>query len=205
MRKISGVLGSHLPAQPSILNTMGKSSKRKQQSRAATKTKQGRQHNTRPVVSDETTERISNALKDIVTQAGLYLESVSAHRAGGTRVIHVVLDLPWGPGGLDSDKLTEVSREISAKLDDVDLVEGAYTLEVSTPGADRQLTEPRHFSRAIGRRVRFQLIDDSRVTGRIDSVHDDKVNITTDAGERCLSLAEIVKAQVKVELSQPQN
>ena len=184
---------------------MGKSSKKKQQSRSAAQTKQARQQNTRPVVSDETTERISNALKDTVTQAGLYLESVSARRAGGTRIIHVVLDLPWGPGGLDSDKLTEVSREISAKLDDVDLVEGAYTLEVSTPGTDRQLTEPRHFSRAIGRLVRFQLTDESRITGRIESVHDDKVNISTDTTERCLSLAEIVKAQVKVELSQSKN
>lgn len=181
---------------------MGKSSNKKQQSRGAAKTKQ---QSTRLAVSDETTERISNALNDIVVQAGLYLESVSARRAGGTRIIHVVLDLPWGPGGLDSDKLTDVSREISAKLDDVDLVEGAYTLEVSTPGTDRQLTELRHFSRAIGRLVRFQLNDDSRITGRIESVYDDKVNISTDSGERCLSLAEIVKAQVKVELSQAQD
>lgn len=184
---------------------MGKLSRKKQQSRVATKTKQTSPQNTHSVISDETTARISNALKDTVTQAGLYLESVSARRAGGTRIIHVVLDLPWGPGGLDADKLTEVSREISAKLDDVDLVAGAYTLEVSTPGADRHLTELRHFSRAIGRCVRFQLTDDSHTTGRIESVHDDKVNISTDTGERCLSLAEIVKAQVKVELSQSQN
>ncbi|MBR6458832.1 MAG: ribosome maturation factor RimP [Actinomycetaceae bacterium] len=184
---------------------MGKSSKKKQQSRSAAKNNQTRQQSTRLSVPDETTERISNALNDIVVQAGLYLESVSARRAGGTRIIHVVLDLPWGPGGLDSDKLTEVSREISAKLDDVDLVEGAYTLEVSTPGTDRKLTESRHFSRAIGRLVRFQLSDDSRITGRIESVYDDKVNINTDNGERCLSLAEIVKAQVKVELSQAQD
>ncbi|MBR5950236.1 MAG: ribosome maturation factor RimP [Actinomycetaceae bacterium] len=178
---------------------MGKSSKKKQQSRPAVSGKPSRKH-TPPAIADETTQRISDALKDIVTRAGLYLESVSAHRAGGTRIIQVVLDLPWGPGGVDSDRLTDVSREISAKLDDVDLVDGAYTLEVSTPGADRKLTEARHFSRATGRLVRFQLSDDTSLTGRIETAHDDKVIVSVGDGERSLSLADIVQARVKVEL-----
>lgn len=186
---------------------MGKSSKKKHQSRSRNPQgknagKQGATKNVNPPIVDETTERISQALGDIVARAGLYLESVSARRAGGTRIIHVILDLPWGPGGIDSDKLTDVSREISAKLDDVDLVEGAYTLEVSTPGIDRPLTELRHFSRAIGRLVSFQLTDDSHITGRIESVHDDKVNISLAETERYLSLSEIVSAHVEVEFSQ---
>ena len=83
------------------------------------------------------TESISAALDEVVASCGLYLETVKVGRGGKNLVVKVVVDLPSGPGGVDSDRLTEVSRDISQRLDDVDLVQGAYTLEVSTPGAER--------------------------------------------------------------------
>ena len=82
-------------------------------------------------------EQITNELQSIIAESGLYLESVKIGRGGTRTVVKVVVDLPEGPGGVDSDSLTDVSRAISKRLDDVDLVEGAYTLEVSTPGAER--------------------------------------------------------------------
>ena len=151
-------------------------------------------------INDETTARISQALADVVAEAGLYLESVRAMRAGGTRIVQVVVDLPWGPGGVDSDSLTEVSRAISARLDDVDLVEGAYNLEVSTPGADRKLVEARHFSRAEGRLVEIRLADGGTLVGRVESVAGDLLNLATEAGERSVRLNDIESARVRIEL-----
>ncbi len=145
-------------------------------------------------------EQITNELQSIIAESGLYLESVKIGRGGTRTVVKVVVDLPEGPGGVDSDSLTDVSRAISKRLDDVDLVEGAYTLEVSTPGAERKLTETRHYSRAIGRLVALRLADGEAVTARIESLDGDIVNVRVPEGPRRIKLTDIVSARVQVEL-----
>ncbi len=145
-------------------------------------------------------QQISSELESVVHEAGLYLESVKTGRGGTRMVVKVVVDLPEGPGGVDSDSLTEVSRAISKRLDDVDLVEGAYTLEVSTPGAERKLTEPRHFSRAIGRLVAFHLSDGTALNARIDEINGDILSLRSPQGPRSIELSDIASARVQVEL-----
>lgn len=145
-------------------------------------------------------EQITSELESIVTGSGLYLESVKVGRGGTRTVVKVVVDLPEGPGGVDSDSLTKVSRAISKRLDDVDLVEGAYTLEVSTPGAERKLTEARHYSRAIGRLVALRLNSGEAVTARIESLDGNVVNARMPEGPRRIKLADIASARVQVEL-----
>ena len=145
-------------------------------------------------------EQITNELQSIIAESGLYLESVKIGRGGTRTVVKVVVDLPEGPGGVDSDSLTDVSRAISKRLDDVDLVEGAYTLEVSTPGAERKLTEARHYSRAIGRLVALRLSSGEAVTARIESLDGDIVNARVPEGSRRIKLADIASARVQVEL-----
>lgn len=180
----------------------GKPSKKQRAAERATHRRQpANQRTPRPKpISDEVTIRISEALADVVHEAGLYLESVRAMRAGGTRIVQVIVDVPWGPGGVDSDALTEVSRAISAKLDDVDLVEGAYNLEVSTPGVDRELVEARHFSRAEGRNIEIEFAEGGRMVGRVESVAGDTLNLSTEDGLHSVRLKDIGSARVQIEL-----
>ena len=61
-------------------------------------------------------------------------------------------------GGVSLDKIADVSREVSGRLDTSGVMgEIPYTLEVSSPGIDRPLTEPRHWRRALGRLVSVPL------------------------------------------------
>src|SRR5690606_41812594 len=88
----------------------------------------------------------ADAVRDVVRPAvegeGLYLEEVVVTRAGSRSVVRVTVDLPEdGVGSLDSDTLGEVSRAVPSAVDVGDVVAGAYTLVMPSPGTGRPLHE----------------------------------------------------------------
>ena len=120
--------------------------------RAQAKTAAAPRGNSRP---DVDTARLERLLEPVVRAAALDLESVRVGRAGRRRLLRVVVD---GDGGVSLDSIALVSREVSVRLDDTGAMgEAPYTLEVSSPGVDRPLTQPRHWRRAVGRLVRVPL------------------------------------------------
>lgn len=147
-------------------------------------------------------ERVGSVVSPVVEAAGLHLEDARVARAGNRSTVRVTVDLPDDEvGSLDSDRLGDVSREISRVMDEADVVRGQYTLEVSTPGASRPLTEPRHFRRARTRTVRLTLADGGTTTGRLRDVVDDAAGpvLVLDGGARVL-LSDVRKAKVELEL-----
>ena len=143
---------------------------------------------------------LRDVLDPVVADAGLFLEEVGVSAAGRRSVVRVVVDLPDGPGGVGSDALAEVSRKISAALDESDPVRGAYTLEVSTPGVSRPLTTARHFRRATGRLVRLETTG-GRVRGRVAEVTGEGVVLEVDGARREVPLTDITSGTVEPELS----
>jgi ribosome maturation factor RimP len=100
-------------------------------------------------------------------------------------------------GGIDLDAVAEVSRVVSQQLDgDEDAFAGPYVLEVTSPGVDRPLTEPRHWRRASGRLVKV-VVGDETITDRVTAVTDRGVQL----GERDVAWAELGKGHVQVEFS----
>jgi ribosome maturation factor RimP len=154
--------------------------------------------------SSEASTRLREVLEPVAAQASLLLEDVTVSSAGRRSVVRVVVDLPDGPGGVDSDDLAEVSRRISDVLDDVDLLAGAYTLEVSTPGVDRPLTTPRHFRRAVGRLVRLTTGAGVR-EGRLVETDADGLWVERDGRREHVSVAGITGAKVEPELRRLQD
>ena len=116
------------------------------------------------------------------------------------------MDLVDGPGDLDLDALGPVTAAISQALDEADPVKGQYTLEVSTPGAERELTTLRHFRRAVGHSARVCTADDE-LTGLVtaadaDDEADDHnggmVGIEVDGVEHRIALGDITEARMVV-------
>jgi len=87
----------------------------------------------------------------------LGLELYDMEFAGG--VLKVTIDTPAGQeAGVDIDQISRVNRLLGRELDHNDVVPGRYTLEVSSPGLERNLRTPHHFQREVGKDVSIRLI-----------------------------------------------
>lgn len=122
--------------------------------------------------------QIAALLEPVVEGEGLFLEGVELTRAGRYSTLRVVVDLPDGPGSLDLDRVGQATGAISDALDQADPIKGSYTLEVTSPGAQRELTTPRHLRRAVGLSV--------ELTVRSDQGQDEQVTGTLLEAEPCL-------------------
>jgi ribosome maturation factor RimP len=125
-------------------------------------------------------DAVKQLLTPVVEAAGYDLENVTVTPAGRRSLLRVVVD---ADGGISLDDVATVSRTVSATLDESDVMgAGPYVLEVTSPGVDRPLTEPRHWRRATGRLVRATLTGGGEIEGRVVSADDEAVVIDTAAG-----------------------
>jgi ribosome maturation factor RimP len=142
---------------------------------------------------------ISDALRDPLSALGLDLEAVELGPAGKKRVLRVAVDKD---DGVTLDDIAEATRRVSDALDEDDLMgEQAYTLEVTSRGVDRPLTEPRHWRRNHDRLVRAQLRDGSQVTGRVGESDDAGVTLDVSGERHRLEYDAIAKALVQIEFN----
>jgi ribosome maturation factor RimP len=138
-------------------------------------------------------------LEPVVAGAGFDLEDILVTPAGKRRQVRVIVD---GDSGVSLDDVALVSQRISAALDDsATMGSGPYVLEVTSPGVDRPLTQPRHWRRASGRLVRAILTEGEELTGRVMAADDDGVTIDGNGRERRLGYDELTRGLVQVEFN----
>lgn len=134
-----------------------------------------------PPSNDDIATRISAVVGPVLDEQDVELVEVEVRGARGSRVVAIVGDKDEG---LDLDLIADLSRTIGDKLDEDDLIDGKYTLEVSSPGVDRPLRSERSFRRNVGRDVRVvrnrEAIDrgeKGKLTGTLESVDDDGLTL----------------------------
>ncbi len=142
-------------------------------------------------------DQLVAALAPVVSNAGYDLEDLEIAGVGRRTVLRVVVDRD---GGFGLDDVADLSRDVSAVLDDDDVLPGSYVLEVSSPGVDRPLTLPRHWRRNVDRLVLVQLTEGDAVTGRVVSASETAAVLDADGETRDIPYAEITSAKVQVEL-----
>ncbi|MDX6226185.1 MAG: ribosome maturation factor RimP [Frankiales bacterium] len=142
-------------------------------------------------------ERVRAVIAPPVAEAGFDLEDVELTPAGSRRVLRVVVDRD---GGLDLDAVAAVSRVVDAALESDDVLGGTpYVLEVTSPGVDRPLTEPRHWRRAVTRLVEVPLKDGGSVRGRVLAADEQVVELEVAGERRTYPLESLGKGRVQVE------
>jgi ribosome maturation factor RimP len=139
------------------------------------------------------TDLVRSLVEPLAAEAGADVYDVTL--AGGKLVVALTRS-----GGIDLETLTSVSRRLDVALDEQDPISGSYTLEVTSPGLERNLRTAAHFAGAIGDEVTVRTNPDvegeRRVRGTLRAADDRTVTVELeDGGERTLDIADIERAR----------
>jgi|SRR5579884_2723516 len=144
--------------------------------------------------------RVFDAARPAVEAAGLDLEDVEISAARKRSVVRVIVD---SDDGVDLDTVADVSRRLGDAFDAADAMgQSPYVLEVTSPGVDRPLREPRHWRRAAGRLV-TTTVAGRPVTGRIVAADDATVTLDTGGAPRQVGYDELGPGRVQIEFNPP--
>jgi ribosome maturation factor RimP len=101
-------------------------------------------------------EALRRVVEPVVRAHGLELVDAHLGRGPTRSLVRVIVDTPSGDGKVLVDECARVSRELGHGLDVAEVVHGAYTLAVTSPGVDRALGREIDFERAVGRTVALE-------------------------------------------------
>ncbi len=152
-------------------------------------------------------QRLAALFKPAVEAEGLTLWALSLTGERGRRKLRVLLDKP---DGVSLGDCARISRSLSALVDVEDPIAGAYSLEVSSPGVNRPLIEPRHFAHCVGQRIKLKTIQPCRKSaktfcGMLERYDDDppRIVLQDEEGALTIELDNISKANVEYVFDDP--
>jgi len=150
-------------------------------------------------------ENVRAMAERVVASEGLYLVDVELKGGRSNPLLRIYIDKQ---GGVSHADCQLVSEQLSALLDVEDPFPGSYTLEVSSPGLDRELRKPSDYEHFAGRRARLVLraaaegrgSGSTVVEGRLAGLQAGRVRLDLgEAGTREYELSEISKAKLLIE------
>ena len=140
---------------------------------------------------------VEELVRPVVEADGLELWDLKYRTESGRRLLRVTV---FRPGGVDLETISRTSERLSRRLD----LEGfsddrAYDLEVTSPGLERPLREPRHFERSVGEDVRVKTVAPVEgravLEGALVSADEDGIVVSSDGGEHRVRYGDIASAR----------
>ena len=136
--------------------------------------------------------RTEELLAPIAEENGVEIYDVEYLKEGSDWYLRAYIDKPEGVNIQDCEN---VSRALSDKLDEVDFIDDAYILEVSSPGLGRTLKKDKHLEKSLGEEVELRLYKprdkQKEFTGILKSFDADSVIIETEEEEKVFARSEI--------------
>ena len=145
------------------------------------------------------TDAVEALARPIVEEKGCTLWDVEYVKEAGVWYLRLYIDKE---GGVSIDDCEAVSRPVSDLLDQADPIEGSYTFEVSSAGADRALKRPEHFEACLGSEVEVKLYraEDGKKdwVGVLSAYDDGAVTLSTPAGEKVFNKQDVALTRLYV-------
>jgi len=127
-----------------------------------------------------TQDALAAELSRVIEPLGLTIHDVEIAKS----LIRVTV---FRSGGVALEDLTAANNVISALLDEIDPIDGRYTLEVTSPGVERRLRSEAHFAAAIGEQLSIKTMPDAgterRIDGELIEVSADAIVVAPETGE----------------------
>ena len=142
--------------------------------------------------------RISN---EIAEKLNFFVIDINFRGDNRKKIIEVFVD---AEKNIDADNLAEISREINSVIEEKDIIQQAYRLDVSTPGVDRPLKFLKQFPKHINRNfeVTYKAGDEARtITGKLLSVEREELTFLSDKKEVLIEFKNITTATVIISFS----
>lgn len=140
-------------------------------------------------------DRLWTKVEGYVAAEHLELDDLEVLGEGPGRIVRITLDGET----LEVDRIADLSRGLSRMFDDLDPFEGAYTLEVSSPGLERKLRRPRHFEKSVGSEVKvktFAPVDGERThTGLLTGAAEKSFTVEVEGQEREITYDAVASAR----------
>lgn len=144
---------------------------------------------------------LEETIVPVLDRMGVTLVLGTFQKEGGSKVLRLFIEKlgadPDKGSGVDVELCAKVSREVGYCLDVADVVEGAYRLEVSSPGIERPLVRREDYVRFAGRKIKIvtrAAIDGCRTfTGMLNGMEGESVSMDLGKGKQVLIPNEIIK------------
>ena len=142
-------------------------------------------------------QKLTDLTEEIISDfPELFLIELLIFGTDGNQRVLVLID---SESGLSIESCSMVSRKLSIKIEELELIEGKYNLEVSSPGIDRPLSKLRQYQKNIGRRLQIESLEGKTFDGILKSIVDEKkIVVSLGDTDETMLLEEIKKAKILI-------
>lgn len=150
------------------------------------------------VLDNELVEQLHQLLDPIAAEENLIVDSVAFNERHVPALLKITVDSATGTESASLNQIAELSRQFSDLLDKVDPIESEYLLEVSTPGAESNLTKPRHYQRNLGRKIVARLRDGNTIEGTLEEADESGFTLRTPTEALTLEYDNVRRARPRL-------
>ena len=133
------------------------------------------------------TSEIRTLAESFLKDESYFIVDVISKGVGGKINHLILLD---GDNGVSIDDCASISRQVSYQIEERELIEDAFILEVSSPGLEHPLASERQFAKNVGRKLKITLVDGTMIQGKLEGLSKDALDIEKEI---------TVKKKVKLE------
>lgn len=148
-------------------------------------------------------EFVKVSLRDVLKENDMYIWDIAYVKEGRDYFLRVYIDNNQFQKYVSIDDCQLVSEVLSTKLDEVDIIDRNYFLEISSAGMDRQLSKPEHFDRCMGKNVDIKLYKAQdglkEFTAKLSGFDDEIIKVEMeDETERLFQMKDIAAVRLTV-------
>ena len=147
-------------------------------------------------------EKLHIYIQSLCSASNIYLRGISVGGSANNRLVRIIVDTD---DGITVDECQELSRKISDFFYRKNIFEGAYNLEVTSPGTNKPLEFPYEFRRNIGRKIEVDYVDYSegseskKLVGELMSYNGNFISVKDKVGNVSIPISKLISAKVKLQ------